>query len=147
MPRNKYPEETVQKILDVSLKLFLEKGYGGNHGFRHRKQSGRTDTGSFYHHFKSKEEVLDALGDKMFFENNPFEKQRGEKGLSGLEKIKKSSNCSTRIRKQQELNLMSVPLLNNPRILADYIEKQSENRCSIFEELFQEGWQTVLSKM
>ena len=27
MPRNKYPEETVQKILDVSLKLFLEKGY------------------------------------------------------------------------------------------------------------------------
>ena len=25
MPRNKYPEETVQKILDVSLKLFLEK--------------------------------------------------------------------------------------------------------------------------
>ena len=27
MPRNKYPEETVQKILDASLKLFLEKGY------------------------------------------------------------------------------------------------------------------------
>ena len=25
MPRNKYPEETVQKILDVSMKLFLEK--------------------------------------------------------------------------------------------------------------------------
>ena len=24
MPRNKYPEETVQKILDVSMKLFLE---------------------------------------------------------------------------------------------------------------------------
>ena len=27
LPRNKYPEETVQKILDASLKLFLEKGY------------------------------------------------------------------------------------------------------------------------
>ena len=27
MPRNKYPEETVHKILDVSMKLFLEKGY------------------------------------------------------------------------------------------------------------------------
>ena len=27
MPRNKYPEETVEKILNVSLKLFLEKGY------------------------------------------------------------------------------------------------------------------------
>ena len=27
LPRNKYPEETVQKILNASLKLFLEKGY------------------------------------------------------------------------------------------------------------------------
>ena len=27
MSRNKYPEETVQKILDTALKLFLERGY------------------------------------------------------------------------------------------------------------------------
>ena len=27
MARNKHPEQTVQKILDVSLKLFGEKGY------------------------------------------------------------------------------------------------------------------------
>ena len=27
MARNKYPEETVQKILDVSRTLFREKGY------------------------------------------------------------------------------------------------------------------------
>lgn len=27
MARNKYPEETVQKILDVSRALFREKGY------------------------------------------------------------------------------------------------------------------------
>ena len=27
MARNNHPEETVEKILDVSTKLFLEKGY------------------------------------------------------------------------------------------------------------------------
>ncbi|MEG2640998.1 MAG: TetR/AcrR family transcriptional regulator [Eubacterium sp.] len=27
MARNKYPEETVEKILEVALRLFLEKGY------------------------------------------------------------------------------------------------------------------------
>ena len=27
MARNKYPEVTVDKILDVSQRLFLEKGY------------------------------------------------------------------------------------------------------------------------
>ena len=27
MARNKYPEETVEKILDTAQRLFLEKGY------------------------------------------------------------------------------------------------------------------------
>ena len=27
MARNKHPEETVEKILDVASRLFLEKGY------------------------------------------------------------------------------------------------------------------------
>ena len=27
MPRNKHPEETVDRILNVALALFLEKGY------------------------------------------------------------------------------------------------------------------------
>ena len=27
MPRNKYPEQTVEKILDAAALLFLQKGY------------------------------------------------------------------------------------------------------------------------
>ncbi len=34
---------------------------------------------------------------------------------------------------------MSVPLLNNPRILADYIENNQRIVAPFFEELFQEG--------
>ena len=89
MPRNKYPEETVQKILEVSLKLFLEKGYEETTVLDIVNNLGGLTRGAFYHHFKSKEEVLDALGDKLFFDNNPFEKVKNEKGLNGLEKIKK----------------------------------------------------------
>ena len=29
MARNKYPEETVQLILDTAARLFMEKGYDG----------------------------------------------------------------------------------------------------------------------
>lgn len=47
MPRNKYPEETVQKILDVSLKLFLEKGYRGDYCLRYCQQFGRVDARRF----------------------------------------------------------------------------------------------------
>ena len=44
--------------------------------------------GAFYHHFKSKEEVFEALCEKLFDEINPFEKAKQHKELNGLEKLK-----------------------------------------------------------
>lgn len=61
MPRNKYPEETIQKILDASLKLFLEKGYEETTVLDIIAEMGGLTRGAFYHHFKSKEEVFEAL--------------------------------------------------------------------------------------
>lgn len=139
MPRNKYPEETVQKILEVSLKLFLEKGYEETTVLDIVNNLGGLTRGAFYHHFKSKEEVLDALGDKLFFDNNPFEKVKNEKGLNGLEKIKKVLKMQFQNQETQEVNLMSIPLLNNPRILSDFLESNQKIVVPFFEELFQEA--------
>ena len=36
--------------------------------------------GMFYRFFQSKEEVMHALGDRLFWENNPFEAVRGAFG-------------------------------------------------------------------
>ena len=60
MARNKHPEETVAKILDVSMRLFTEQGY------EHTTIQDIVDAlgmskGAIYHHFKSKEDILDAL--------------------------------------------------------------------------------------
>lgn len=139
MPRNKYPEETVQKILDASLKLFLEKGYEETTVLDIVDHLGGLTRGAFYHHFKSKEEVLDALGDKMFFDNNPFEKMKKEKNLTGLEKMKKVIKLQFQNQEMQEVNAMSVHLLNNPRILADFLQNQQNVTAAYFEELFQEA--------
>ena len=139
MPRNKYPEETVQKILDVSLKLFLEKGYEETTVLDIVDHLGGLTRGAFYHHFKSKEEVLDALGDKIFFDNNPFEMVKKEKELTGLAKIKKVIKLQFQNQEVQEVNAMSIQLLNNPRILADFLKTQQNIIASYFEELFQEA--------
>ena len=138
MPRNKYPEETVQKILDVSMKLFLEKGYEETTILDIVGELGGLTRGAFYHHFKSKEEVLDALSDRMFLEHNPFEEVRKEKGLSGLEKLKKIIKMQAQNQDQLDLNQMSVPLLKNPKILADYMESNLRIVTPFFE-LFLEG--------
>ena len=49
-------------------------------------QLGGLTKGAVYHHFKSKEEILDAVGDRMFLQNNPFEAVRRRTDLNGLQK-------------------------------------------------------------
>ena len=64
MARNKYPEETVEKILQASRRLFLEKGYEQTTIQDIVDQLGGLTKGAIYHHFKSKEDIMDALGNR-----------------------------------------------------------------------------------
>jgi AcrR family transcriptional regulator len=88
MPRNKYPEETVQKILDTALILFLEKGYENTTVLDIVGNLGGLTRGAFYHHFDSKEEVMHALMSRVFYRYEVFESVKHAEGLSGLDKIK-----------------------------------------------------------
>lgn len=139
MPRNKYPEETVQKILDVSLKLFLEKGYEETTILDIVDNLGGLTRGAFYHHFKSKEEVMNALGHKLFFDDNPFEKVNSDHTLNGLEKIKKVIKLQYENSEQQKISAMSIPLLKNPRILSELLETNQTIFVPLLQNLFNEG--------
>lgn len=57
MARNKHPEQTVQKILDVSLKLFGEKGYEKT-TIQDIVDALGMSKGAIYHHFKSKDDII-----------------------------------------------------------------------------------------
>ncbi len=119
MPRNKYPEETVQKILDATLRLFLEKGYEQTTILDIVDEMGGLTRGAFYHHFESKEEVLDALTTKLFCDDNLFERAKKQKGLTGLEKIKfmlvKSFQDSNSIHRK--ISMEAMQLLRSPSLL------------------------------
>ena len=65
MARNKYPEITVEKILDVAQRLFLEKGYDNTTIQDIVNELGGLTKGAIYHHFKSKEDILDAMIERM----------------------------------------------------------------------------------
>lgn len=65
MARNKHPEQTVQQILNVAAQLFTDKGF--------EKTSIQDiivvlgmSKGAVYHHFRSKEEILDAVIEQQF---------------------------------------------------------------------------------
>lgn len=142
MPRNKYPEETIQKILDASIKLFIEKGYEQTTVLDIVDNLGGLTRGAFYHHFKSKEEVLGAVLETLFYETNPFEKVKHEKGLNGIEKIKMVLKYSVVEgfvdEKKVTMDKIALPLLSNPRFLAEQL-KSTQEVSRMLEELVEEG--------
>lgn len=140
MPRNKYPEETVQKILDASLKLFLEKGYEETTVLDIISEMGGLTRGAFYHHFKSKEEVFDALCEKLFYETNPFKKAKEHKELNGLEKLKFVLKTSFDETEHHQLSMASMQLMESPAFFKKLIESNQE-LSPMYQELIEEGVQ------
>ncbi len=57
MARNKYPEETVRKILDTAERLFIETGYDRASLQEIIDETGLSK-GAIYHHFASKEDIF-----------------------------------------------------------------------------------------
>lgn len=139
MPRNKYPEETVQKILDAALKLFLEKGYEETTVLDIVDGMGGLTRGAFYHHFKSKEEVLDALGDKLFYDENPFEKAKQQKGLNGLERFKYLLTLSFEDSDRRKISAKAIYALESPAFLKKHITDNREVVTPLYQELIREG--------
>lgn len=141
MPRNKYPEETVQKILDVSLKLFLEKGYEETTVLDIIHNMGGMTRGAFYHHFKSKEEVFDRLSDKLFSDNNPFDEAKKQDNLTGLEKLKYAlQRASTVDSESQQLSISVMQLLDSPAFLKKLIiDTNRDTLVPICQEIIEEG--------
>jgi AcrR family transcriptional regulator len=139
MARNKYPEVTVEKILDVSKQLFIEKGFDNTTIQDIVGELGGLTKGAIYHHFKSKEEIMKALGNKMFFDNNPFEAVRKRSDLNGLQKIREMLSLNQADTQRNELNIQAIPILENPRILAAAIEANRKGLTPLWFELIDEG--------
>lgn len=119
MARNKYPEETVEKILSASMRLFLEKGYENTTLQDIIDQLGGLTKGAIYHHFKGKEEILLAITDRLGEETERrMAAIRDDPTRNGLEKLREMFWASLRNADQTQMFSVAPNLLNNPRFLA-----------------------------
>lgn len=142
MSRNKYPEVTVEKILDVSQRLFYEKGYEKTSIQDIVNELGGLSKGAIYHHFKSKEDILCELEERIFKDNNPFAVVEKEKNLNGLQKLKYVIELNQKNQAMDENSQITeqfVPLLENPHILASTIQSNRKYLSPCFRKLIQEG--------
>lgn len=139
MARNKYPEVTVEKILDVSQRLFLEKGYDATTIQDIVDDLGGLTKGALYHHFRSKEEIMVALSQRMFARHDPFAEVQARKDLNGLQKMRLAVRLNQSDAQQVELNRQAIPLIKNPRVLSQMLETNIKELCPRWQRLIEEG--------
>lgn len=139
MARNKYPEVTEERILEAAQRLFLEKGYDRTTIQDIVNELGGLTKGAVYHHFKSKEEILDKVGDQLFFQNNPFEAVKQRKDLSGLEKLREAVRLNQSDTSRTQLTIQMLPLRKNPHLLVEMIDSNRRVLTPYVLELLEEG--------
>ncbi len=128
MARNKHPEETVNLILDVAFRLFIEKGYEHTSIQDIIDHLGGLSKGAIYHHFKSKEDILVAVTDMMTSESNQMLAViRDRSDLSGKEKLKTIFRESIIRPVQNDIFTVAPDFHNNPKLLFSLLHDTIEN--------------------
>ena len=137
-PIKKTPEQWKTEILSAAQKLFISKGYEVTSISDIMAMVGGAK-GMFYRCFQSKEEVMQTLGNQMFFENNPFEALKGRADLNGLQKVRELLAINQSDTKRNSLNLQAISILKDPHILATAIEANKRILTPLWFELLEEG--------
>ena len=128
MARNRHPEETVNLILDVAFRLFMEKGYEHTSVQDIINNLGGLSKGAIYHHFKSKEDILVAVTDRMTAESNQMLAViRDRSDLSGKEKLKTIFRESISRPVQNDIFTVAPDFHNNPKLLFSLLHDTIDN--------------------
>ena len=128
MARNRHPEETVNLILDVAFRLFMEKGFEHTSIQDIIDNLGGLSKGAIYHHFKSKEDILVAVTEKMTAESNRMLAViRDRSDISGKEKLKTIFKTSISQSVQNDIFTVAPDFHNNPKLLFSLLHDTIDN--------------------
>lgn len=118
MARNKYPEITETRILDAATKLFLENGWEETTIQDIVDELGDVTRGAFYHHFKSKNDIIDAVTTRLFVQKSSITAIKVDNQLNGLEKLKKVMLLSVTDKEQLKFTKSAPSVLRGPQFVA-----------------------------
>ena len=139
MARNKHPEETVAKILDVSMRLFTEQGY------EHTTIQDIVDAlgmskGAIYHHFKSKEDILDRITDRYYENLEWFSDPAKLPGRNGLEKLRHAFRHFLTDPAKREVDRLAIHhIVKNPKIALLTLESTFRDAAPYVEGMIRLG--------
>lgn len=143
MARNKHPERTIEQILSISEKLFVEHGYEKT-TMQDILNELKMSKGAIYHHFKSKEEILRVII------KNKVDREKGL--LRDMAANTKGENARERVTKLLANLLLgeadtynSAPkslmmsAINDPNIIIASLQTSVLEMAPILSKMFIEG--------
>lgn len=139
MARNKYPEKTRQKILDVSKKLFLAKGYDNTTLQDIINELDGLTKGVIYHHFKSKKDIFDSIMSQLSGETeekNWYDDWDGENGFDKIQKllIRELTNFE-----KHSIVFSSKVMSNDPKMIGERYLESIKEVVPIMNKYVEEG--------
>lgn len=140
MGRNKYPEQTQERIVEASVKLFIEKGYEQT-TIQDILDALNLSKGGLYHHFKSKEEILEAVKQKRAqyaadMLRDLIENTKAENAKEKMKKILFQLGTSTQTH---SFDAVLSSQSNNPHFVMGALQNAVIQDAPIISKLIEEG--------
>jgi len=136
----KNPKQTVENIIAISTGLFVEKGYDKT-SMQDIVDALGMSKGAIFHHFKSKEDILDAVISRHSKESMAMVRQWicEMEGLCAKEKI---SALFERVLTDPQLNLLNKALGSqalSPHMIVAGMQENVNIAAPMLAKLFREG--------
>ncbi|WP_297111821.1 TetR/AcrR family transcriptional regulator [uncultured Devosia sp.] len=138
-------DERREQILDCAQNLFFSKGFEAT-TVQDLMAAAGVSKGGFYHHFGAKEDVLEALSQRLARTSVALiESVRDTPGLCGFERLEKTMRALGQFKKENAKGLVaafSAVLLPENAVLYDRINRANMSAIlPLFAEIIEEGRQ------
>jgi AcrR family transcriptional regulator len=140
MARNKYPEQTIEQILNIATTLFIENGYEKT-TIQDIINKLKMSKGAIYHHFKSKEEILEAvINRRSIYAREMLDiLVKNTKADNTKEKIKKILYEIATDTQNHAIDIILCSQINNPQFVVAGLQGTVKDDASVISKLFMEG--------
>lgn len=138
MARGKDPEKTKRKILSVSKKLFLEKGYDNTSIQDIVNGLDGMTKGAIYQHFNSKFEIFETIIEPA---DSVEESLRKHQGTNGLEKLQSAILDAFTDYSRMKLNYSAAVTLRSPRFIGEQFVSMFNEVIPEITKIVEEGIQ------
>lgn len=138
MARNKYPEETIKKILEVATQLFLKQGYD-NTSMQDIVRALGMSKGAVYHHFKSKEDLFEQAVIAYYSQEDWFQEIIEDTTKNGLQKLRSMFLHEMSDEKKLSVDQLYFSQLHDSKIFMEHMRVNITESAPAIAKVIEEG--------